>query len=55
MDAYIPIKFIQEINHTLVNSKICGFLHKINLFNVIMQWISKQDILSVVKKVINKV
>ncbi len=51
----IPINFIQKINHALINSNICGFLHKINLFSVIMQWISKQDILSTVKKLINKV
>lgn len=50
----LPIKFINDINFALINSPISGALHKINIFSLIMQWIGKQDVLGMIKKIIIK-
>ena len=48
----IPIGFFNDVHYALTSTGFAGFIHKINVFSLILNSISTGDIVSVVKNMI---
>jgi len=51
----IPTPFFAEIHVAATGSGFTGFMHRINLFSIILNSIAKADVVGVIKDVISKV